>query len=55
MKYEVTLYYHTNCRVVVEAKNKEQALNLAYNEVDDAQILSGLQEDDDPDVKPIKG
>lgn len=56
-KYEVTFYYHSNCTVVVEAENEEEALGLAENEVCDskyeAQIMEGLQEDDDPDVVEI--
>lgn len=56
-KYEVTFYYHSNCTVVVEAENEKEALGLAENKVCDpkyeAQIMEGLQEDDDPDVVEI--
>lgn len=54
MKYEVTFYYHTNCTVVVEAENKEEALTIAESKVCDDiytdEILTNLTEDDDPDV-----
>lgn len=57
-KYEVTFYYHTNCTVKVEAENEEEALAIAENKVCDpkyeAQIMEGLQEDDDPDVEEVK-
>lgn len=56
-KYEVTFYYHTNCTVVVEAENEEEALELAESEVCndecEAQIMEGLQEDDSPDVVEV--
>lgn len=57
MKYEVTLYYHTNVIVVVEAENEEEAIENAYLEVGDekydAQILHNVTEDADPDVEII--
>ena len=56
-KYEVTFYYHTNCTVVVEAEDEEEALAIAENEVCNQeyenQIMEGLQEDDDPDVVEV--
>lgn len=34
-KFNVTLYYHTNVTVEVEAENEEEALEIAEMEVDD--------------------
>lgn len=55
-KFNVTLYYHTNVTVEVEAENEEEALEIAEMEVDDEkyneQILGNLDEDNDPDVTP---
>ena len=51
--YEVTLYYHTNATVTVKAKNEKEAIEKAYNEVKDEDLLSGLQEDDNPDVEEV--
>lgn len=46
-KFNVTLYYHTNVTVEVEAKNEQEARNLAYAKVDDEKyndiLLGGLQ------------
>lgn len=57
-KFEVTFYYHTNCTVKVEAEDEEEALAIAENKVCDpkyeAQIMEGLQEDDEPDVEEVK-
>lgn len=53
-KYEVTLYYHTNATVVVEAENENDAIEAAYNKVDNNELLEGMQEDDSPDVEEIK-
>ena len=52
-KYEVTLYYHTSANVIVEAENEEEAIEKAYDEVTDEDLLAGLQEDDDPDAEEI--
>ena len=56
-KFNVTLYYHTNVTVEVEASNEQEARNLAYAKVGDEkynqQILDGLQEDSAPDVDKI--
>lgn len=56
-KFEVTLYYHTNVTVEVEAEDEESARDAAYAEVSDEkytqEILEGLQEDSDPDVVEI--
>lgn len=55
-KFGVTLYYHTNVTVEVEAENEQEALELAEMEVDDEkyneQLLGNLDEDNDPDVTP---
>lgn len=46
-KFNVTLYYHTNVTVEVEAENEQEARNLAYAKVDDDKyndiLLDGLQ------------
>jgi hypothetical protein len=46
-KFNVTLYYHTNVTVEVEAENEHEARNLAYAKVDDDKyndiLLDGLQ------------
>ena len=56
-KYKVTLYYHTNCTVEVEAENEEDAIDKAREEAcskeAEQEILSGLNEDSDPDVEEI--
>ena len=55
-KFNVTLYYHTNVTVEVEAENEQEALELAEMEVDDEkyneQLLGTLDEDNNPDVTP---
>ena len=55
-KFNVTLYYHTNVTVEVEAENEQEALELAEMEVDDEkyneQLLGNLDKDNDPDVTP---
>lgn len=56
-KFEVTLYYHTNVTVEVEADDETKAVDAAMaescrDEYAEA-ILSGLQEDDSPDIKEI--
>lgn len=52
-KYEVTLYYHTSATVTVSAKNEEEAIEKAYNEVSDEELLDNMQEDDSPDAEKI--
>jgi hypothetical protein len=46
-KFNVTLYYHTNVTVEVEAENEQEARNLAYAKVDDEKyndiLLDGLE------------
>lgn len=56
-KYRVTLYYHTNVTVEVEAQDEEEALEnaceaAATNEYD-YELLSNLVEDSDPDIEEI--
>lgn len=54
-RYKVTLYYHTNVTVEVEAKDEQEAINLAYDEsaYHTQELLDGLQEDSSPDVETI--
>lgn len=54
-RYKVTLYYHTNVTVEVEAENEQEAINLAYAEsaLHTQELLDGLQEDSSPDVETI--
>lgn len=52
-KYTVTLYYHTCASVDVMAENEKDAIEEAYNKVSNEDLLSGLTEDDDPDVSEI--
>lgn len=56
-KYEVTLYYHSNITVVVEAENEEDAIDKAYDEAYDEkydeQFKMNATEDDDPDVEEL--
>ena len=54
-KYEVTLYYHTMCTVTVKAENEEEALEMAYCEDVDEQLLENLQKDGSPDVELLEG
>ena len=55
--YGVTLYYHSNCEVIVESDtplNRYEAIDAAYSKVSNQkyqeQLNDGLQEDDDADV-----
>lgn len=55
--YGVTLYYHTNCEVIVESDvplGRNEAIDAAYSKVGDEkyqkQLIEGLQEDSDADV-----
>lgn len=56
-KYRVTLYYHTNVTIEVEAHDEEEALEnateIAYLDEYDDKLLSNLVEDDDPDIEEI--
>jgi len=56
-KFEVTLYYHTNVTITVEAEDEESAEDIAREKACDdeytKQLLEGLQEDDSPDVEEI--
>lgn len=56
MKYEVTFYFHTNCKVTVDADSEEEAIEIAEGKVDEHtdELIGGLQEDDDPDVVEVK-
>jgi hypothetical protein len=60
--YGVTLYYHSNCEVVVESDtelSREEAIDAAYSKVTkqkyQEQLREGLQEDDDADVATYDG
>ena len=52
---KVTLYYHTNPTVEVEAKDEHEAINLDCSESTHhtQELLYGLQEDSSPDVETI--
>lgn len=52
-KYRVTLYYHTNLTVSVEAENEQEAKTNAYIEVayHTQELIDGLQEDSSPDIE----
>ena len=58
--YNVTLYYHTNITVYVDANSAreavEQARQYAARDDNDAVevLLGGLVEDDTPDVEEVK-
>lgn len=58
MKYEVTLYYHTNVTVVVEADSEEKALEIGCEEAADEKynydVLANCVEDDSPTVELIE-
>ena len=57
-KYEVTLYYHTDVTVEVDAKNEKEAIARAYLEVGDKRydepLLHNLTVDCDPEVEEIE-
>lgn len=57
-KYNVTLYYHTNLTVQVEAESEEAARKAAYAEAEKEcyipKLIEGLQEDNEPDVEEDK-
>lgn len=60
--YGVTLYYHSNCEVIVESDtelSREEAINAAYSKVGNQkyqeQLRDGLQEDNDADVATYDG
>ncbi len=59
-KYEVTLYFHTNITVLVDAENEvdaiEQARQYAARDDNDAVevLMEGLVEDNTPDVEELK-
>lgn len=56
-KYKVTLYYSTNCEVVVEADSREAAVDAAYGKADSDdcknQLITNLQQCSDEDVELI--
>lgn len=51
-KYEVTLYFHTNATITVEAENERDAVEKAREEVCEYTdlLMNGMQEDSSPDV-----
>lgn len=53
-KYSVTFSFHTYCTVEVEAENKDEALDLAYMEVDDDKynldLLRNMESDNSPSI-----
>lgn len=58
--YGVTLYYHSNCTVIVpsdEELSREEAIDAAYALVTEPiyqkEVNDGLQEDDSPDVETL--
>lgn len=58
--YGVTLYYHSNCTVIVESDeelSRNEAIDAAYaivtQPVYKEQLEEGLQEDDDADVETL--
>lgn len=57
-KYEVTLYYHTNVTVVVEAENEDEALEKGCDEAADEkynfEVLANCVEDSDPTVEEVE-
>lgn len=57
-KYKVTLYFHTDLTLEVEANNIEEAIKHARHESEreiyDRTLLDNLQEDDDPDVECLE-
>ena len=58
-KYNVTLYYHTNLTVQVEAESEEAARKAAYTEAEKEchipELINGLQEDSSPDIEVDEG
>lgn len=57
-KYEVTLYYHTNVTVVVEAENEDEAIANGILEAGkskyDYQALANCVEDSEPTVEEVE-
>lgn len=57
-KYEVTLYYHTNVTVVVEAESEGEALEKGCAEAADEkynwEVLANCVEDSNPTVELIE-
>lgn len=57
-RYEVTLYYHSNVSIVVDAENEQDAKEIAYNKMDEEENQKQLSEncycDDDADVIEIE-
>lgn len=56
-KYDVTLYFHTNATITVEAENERDAVEKAREEVCEYtdQLMNGMQEDSSPDVCKLDG
>ena len=56
--YNVTLYFHTNTTVFVEAENEKEAIELARMKACEKgytqDLLNGLQEDGAPDVCDVE-
>jgi hypothetical protein len=44
-EYRVQLYYTTSWTGVVEAENEDGAYKAALNQVDDIELMGGLQKD----------
>ena len=49
--YVVTLYYHSNAYVEVQAHSEEEAIDEARSKVTNEQILDSLIEESQPDVE----
>ena len=56
-KFNVTLYFHTNTTVFVEAENEKEAIELARMKACEKgytqDLLNGLQEDSAPDAEEV--
>lgn len=55
--YDVTLYFHTNTTISVEAENEKEAIELARAKTCEKRytqdLLEGMQEDSSPDVTEL--
>lgn len=53
--YKITLYFHTNLSVYVEAENEKEAIEMAREKSTKhcyvSALLEGMQEDNAPDVE----
>jgi hypothetical protein len=56
-KFNVTLYFHTNTTISVEAENEKEAIELARAKSVEKEytqdLLNGLQEDSAPDAEEV--